>query len=494
MKRWLLAIVIVLVPGSLHAQEPVRLSDDVLAARLNEYVTTAEKDGFSGAILVARAGRILVEAGYGVANPATGAKVRTDTVFTTGSITKQFTAAAIMRLESAGKLSVKDSIGKYFDAVPEDKKGITLHQLLTHSAGFPGAIGDDFERVGRDEFVRRALATPLLFAPGTKYEYSNVGYSLLAAIVERVSGKAYEEFLRTSFFEPAGMKDTGYLLPKWDPSRLAHGMTNDGGDWGTLVDKAFRNGGPGWHLVGNGGIHSTVGDMYRWHVALESGKLVPAAELKKMYTPWVEEPGGSHYGYGWSIENTPRDTRLIGHNGGNPFFFSDFWRFLDEDVVIYYSTNSRDRRFRRLAPALASIVFRGEAPPLQKKSTELSGPPAAPDTPAGRWKMPDDPRAQTAAGFLDALSLKAEEERKAYVAKAFDEGSIERNGIDRLVELLVRLRGDLGEFDYRGLGDIEGGVEVRLFSTSEQMPFRLRMKIEPKSPYRISGLAVEAGE
>jgi CubicO group peptidase (beta-lactamase class C family) len=218
-------------------------------------------------------------------------------VFTTGSITKQFTATSILVLEARGKLSLQDPITIDFEAIPEDKGGVTLHHLLTHTAGFPGAIGDDRERIGREAFVRCALATERLFPPCSRYEYSNVGYSLLAAVVERGSGESYEAFLHRNLFEPAGMHDTGYILPGWDPQRLAHGWTDDGGDWGTLVDRLIGEAGPGWNLSGNGGICSTVQDMFRWHRAPPGDAILPgssrggrAAELLEAITtedaPW----------------------------------------------------------------------------------------------------------------------------------------------------------------------------------------------------------------
>ena len=150
-----------------------------------------------------------VRRAYGLAELEHRVPATVDTIYEAGSVAKQFTAAAVLKLEEAGKLSVGDPIARYFDGVPADKAAITIHHLLSHQAGFPGAIGDDRDRVGRDEFVRQALATPLLFAPGTGYEYSNVGFSLAAAIVEKVAGTSYEAFAREALWLPAGMRDTG---------------------------------------------------------------------------------------------------------------------------------------------------------------------------------------------------------------------------------------------------------------------------------------------
>ena len=143
------------------------------------------------------------------------------TVFSLGSVTKQFTAAAILKLEEQGSSA---PIGRFIGA-PADKAGITLHQLLTHTAGLPVYTGDDFEPAGRDETVAKMLAAPLRFPPGSDFAYSNAGYSLLAAIVVLASGEGYEEFLRANLFTPAGLEATGYRLPDWDARVIAHWET-----------------------------------------------------------------------------------------------------------------------------------------------------------------------------------------------------------------------------------------------------------------------------
>lgn len=327
-----------------------------LNTRLDGYLQTLAQEGFTGVVLVAQDGEIVFENAYGMAHREKKTPVTTDMVFTTGSITKQFTAAAILQLETGKRLSVDAPITKYFEGVPADKQGITLHHLLTHSAGFPGGIGRDPEPIGRDDYVRKAFKTKLDFAPGERYEYSNVGYSLLAAIIEKVTGSSYEQYLRDNLFLPAGMKETGYVLTDWPDERLAHGYRDDK-YWGTVPDRVFSDNGPGWNLVGNGGIHSTARDMYRWHQALLGDAILSAAAKEKMYTRHVDEGGGSWYGYGWVILPTSRGTRLITHNGGNMVFFADFLRFLDDDIVIYLASSAGGRQREDAAYVLARMII-----------------------------------------------------------------------------------------------------------------------------------------
>ena len=189
---------------SVFAQQPSTI--------ISDYLLLMEERGFSGSILVAKEGKIIHKAGYGYADREQKIKNKPETVFTTGSITKPFTGAAILKLEMMGKIKVNDLMSKYFDDVPEDKKEITIHHLLTHTSGLPGAIGRDDDLVSKEQFIDDALSTSLKSTPGTTYRYSNVGYSLLAIILEKQAGMTYEAFLKEYLFDPAGMESTGYVL------------------------------------------------------------------------------------------------------------------------------------------------------------------------------------------------------------------------------------------------------------------------------------------
>lgn len=158
------------------------------AGRIDSFMLRAVEAGFDGSLLVLRDGKPILDKGYGLRDREAKLPNTPATVHAIGSITKQFTSACILKLQEGGRLSVQDSLGKYFTDAPADKRDITLHQLLTHSAGFPGAIGDDNEPIDGGAFATLAMKAPLGFKPGTGYEYSNVGYSLLGIIVEKVSG------------------------------------------------------------------------------------------------------------------------------------------------------------------------------------------------------------------------------------------------------------------------------------------------------------------
>ncbi len=200
---------------------------DPLSTRIDSFLSTCTSAGFNGSVLVLRDSSVLLDKGYGLRDREQQLPNTPGTVHAIGSITKQFTAACILRLQESGKLKVTDRMSSYLAGVPADKSDITLHHLLTHSAGFPGAIGDDNEAIDGGAFTTLAMKTPLEFAPGTSYAYSNVGYSLLGIIVEHVSGMAYERYLHDSLLVPAGIERTGYRIPDWTKEQVAIGYRKD---------------------------------------------------------------------------------------------------------------------------------------------------------------------------------------------------------------------------------------------------------------------------
>ena len=490
--------------ASAHTQQPTPLSDADLRSRLETYMAEREGAGFSGPVLVARGGAILLQRGYGFLDAGKTRPVTADSVFTTGSITKQFTAAAILKLEMQGQLKTDDLMARYLSGVPDDKRAITLHQLLTHTAGFAPAIGDDLDPVGRDAFVKLVLSRPLARAPG-RYDYSNVGYSLLAAIVEIVSGSGYETVVADQLLVPAGMRDTGYSRPKWAVARLAHAIGDDGRDRGTFGETAMPNGTPGWHLLGNGGILSTVGDMYRWHVALKGDTILNAAAKEKLFHPWADEGGGSFYGYGWSIEDTPFG-KLVAHNGGNPYFFSDFLRYVDRDVVVYISSNSRDRSMRQLAQPLAQIALTGAVVDRSRPTftaVAAASAPAPDGSASARWRLPAGSAAAAAARLLDAIHETDEARLRGLVPEVFAASLRGRRSVDELVQLFRRMAGDFGGALVTGFEEARDGTgaatAVRLRLTRQgRPPAVVTLTLEPPAAAgtvpRVAGIELQMGD
>ena len=324
-----------------------------VAKKLDTYLTRITPFGFSGALLVAKDGKIILNKGYGMAIRSENVANTSETVFSTGSITKQFTAAGIMKLEMMRKLTTDDPITKYFDEVPEEKKGITLHHLLTHTSGVINFTGPDFVETPRDETMQKILDAPLQFKPGKRFAYSNAGYSMLAAVIEKVSGQGFEEFMNKNIFTPAGMKYTGYRMPEWGKKVVAHWYVGDK-DNRTPLEKPY----PYWNYIGNGGILSTTEDMYKWHEALLGEEFLSSEVKKKMFTPFLND-----YGYGWDVLEREMGT-LIQHDGGSMLGCSaEMRRYIDAGVVTILFCNQsygRQTLMEAVREQIETLVFGGD--------------------------------------------------------------------------------------------------------------------------------------
>ena len=333
-------LAVVIVASSLGVQPATAAELDPATAPIERYVDRTVPDGASGTLVAMRGDRIVSCRGFGLADRASGVPAGCDTVYDIGSVTKQFTAAAVVKLEMLGRLDVHDPISDWLGPAPPDKTGITVQQLLTHTSGLVDALGDDYQRLTRRQLVTRALASPLRSAPGTSYHYSNVGYSLLAVIIERASGTSYERFLAQHLFRPAHMTQTGYTLPHWRRSDVAVEYDARGVGQGRPFDHPWAASGPWWNLRGNGGLLSTARDLARWHRALLDHRVLDRDAQRELFRPRVaEQPGGdSWYGYGWVLLDTAVGP-VAWHNGGNGWSYAELTRVLGKGLMVFWVTN-----------------------------------------------------------------------------------------------------------------------------------------------------------
>ena len=466
--------------ASVLAISPSIAADDPsLSRRLDQWLTTSE---YRGVVLVAKDGNIVLEKGYGLSDREAEVPFGPESVFTVGSITKQFTAAAILKLEMQGKLHVEDSIAKHLPGVPTDKNSITIHQLLTHTSGLASDFAGDFDKVGRDAYVRLVLGSTLRSAPGTEYSYANAGYSLLGAIVELVSGRPYEEFLRANLFVPAGMERTGYRLPKWEAGREAVGY-RDGERWGRLSERPWADDGPYWALRANGGMLSTVGDLYRWDRALQGNTVLSPEARAKLFTPYVAEgPGAdSHYGYGWAISESPWGSREIGHNGGNGVFSADFRRFPDDRIVVITASNDASVKAWRAAGALARLAHGDEVPASRPGQTGSLSP------------LGNDGRHAVARAWFDAYRSDDPGAMDAFRAKYFaPEAGNEGPSPETRAAMLQRLRADLGRIEPEGVVSDESDALLVRVKSDRGLPARFRFMFDAAG--KLNGIGIEVGD
>lgn len=307
-----------------------------------------DKGWFSGSILVAKKGEIIISKGYGMADYELSVPNTPKTRFHLGSVTKQFTAMAVMQLQERGLLSVNDPLSKYIPDYPNGKK-ITLHHLLTHTSGIPDYINDDetFADIYKlyhsvDQIVDRFKNKPLEFQPGTKYDYSNSGYVLLCYIIEKISGKDYGTFLKENIFNPLNMKDTGYDDLKPIIKNRASGYSVASGK---LINAEYFDRS---NLQGADGLYSTVEDLYIWDRALYTQKLVSKDTLNKIFIPY---PPANIYGYGWTTDKVE-----MSHFGRMDGFYTCISRNTANDTAVIILSNIQQAPVKAIYMDLNSVL------------------------------------------------------------------------------------------------------------------------------------------
>ena len=349
--------------------------------RIDTYLESSVTNGFSGVVLVSKNGEIILSKGYGWADRKNKIPNSPSTVFNIGSVTKQFTASAILKLVEQGKIKTSDKISTYFAQSPIDKSDITIHQLLTHTSGISNRTGGfRYNEASKEQFLKEFFESELQSKPGTKYQYANANYIMLTVILESISGQTYSSFLNDYLFEPSQMKSTGYKSINFSTERLAHGYyynrdDEEWTDWGTTQQHLPYNN-KHWYSIGKGDIHSTVEDLYKWHVALKNNVVLTSKTRLVQETPYVAEnvKKTSFYGYGWAISQNNRDTKIVAHNGSNGLYFADFVRFIDDDVVVIYITNVfLGQESENVAREIGKVIFDSNytTTPISKNIYEL---------------------------------------------------------------------------------------------------------------------------
>lgn len=328
-----------------------------ITAKIDEYMKSAvEVERFSGSILVARDGKTIVSKSYGMANVELDVPNTPKTVFRLASITKQFTATAIMMLQERGKLNINESACKYLADCPVAWQTITIRHLLTMTHGIPGVTGLELGAlrglpVPWDQWLEATAKKPLDFTPGEKFKYSNSGYTLLGFIIERVSGKSYGDFLQENIFTPLEMKQTGYEDPLKIIKNRATGYRYLPGEPIANVPYAEMI-----RLYAAGGIYSTTEDLLLWDKALYTEKLLSKKSIDEMFTPFKDMYPGKSYAYGWWTSQKFGRTE-IAHGGNLAGFITYIARFPTDRVTVIVLSNNGRGSSGKISNVLSAIVF-----------------------------------------------------------------------------------------------------------------------------------------
>ncbi|MBP9891007.1 MAG: serine hydrolase [Planctomycetes bacterium] len=305
-------------------------SHEELTKKLDALMESYKERGFSGSVLVAKDGKVLLKKGYAMADREAKRANAPDTLFDIGSVTKTFTAAGILRLEQDGKLRLEDTLGKFFPNAPADKKPITLTQLLSHSGGISRMYDSEhFDYENRDNTVKGLLSIPLTSKPGEKFEYSNTNYFIAAAVIEIASGESYETYMQKHIIEASGMKDSGFCSSeKLDDKRGAM-RYEDGQNKGSVTDWPFT-----WGQKGCGYMVSTVEDMWRFSEAIEWTDFLDARAKELWFTVQKDS-----YALGWSVLEV-EGKKMQCHAGAAPGARSYLARLPEEDAMFVLLINA----------------------------------------------------------------------------------------------------------------------------------------------------------
>jgi CubicO group peptidase (beta-lactamase class C family) len=304
--------------------------DDYVRARMQEF----NLPGVS--IAIVDQGKVVRTSGYGMADPARQVAATPDTVYKIASVSKQFMATAILLLAQEGKLSVDDPVRRHLTSTPAAWEGVTIRHLLTHTSGIvrESPAFRPMEAAPDLAIIEGAYGEPVRSAPGTKWEYCNVGYYVLGQIVSRVSGRPWAAFIKARILDPAGMTET--VPTNAVPRSARHAVGYGGKDNKAPAEEWVA-------LRPSGAFASTVGDLAKWDAVLGSERLLTAASKREMWTPVRLNDGTTHpYGFGLHVATLPGGRRVAWHSGGLPGFASHYGRYLDDGVTVIVLTNGND--------------------------------------------------------------------------------------------------------------------------------------------------------
>lgn len=324
----------------------------MLAQRINKYIQSHKN--FSGALLIAHEGKIILKKCYGFANCELRKPNTPQTRFRIASITKTFTALAIMKLQEQGLLHVQDPISHYLPDYPHGNQ-ITIHHLLTHTSGIPNYykyFADICNLTKLKKIVSIIQHWPLEFEPGSKYMYSNSGYLLLAYIIEKVSGKTYNEFLDKNIFKPLNMHNSGQDKFKNYLSNHAHCYIKEKN---TIKNSPSIN--SPITLLGNGDLYASLNDLYKLDQALHKGKVISQQSFDCMTIPYVTINGKRSHGYGWFIDRY-HNKKVIEYSGCLVGSLSKYMRFIDDKITIILLSNVEDMyHFDKICNNIPAFIF-----------------------------------------------------------------------------------------------------------------------------------------
>lgn len=421
-----------------HVYQPL-VEKDSTAIRINNYIQNFSGTTFNGAVLIAKKGELVLAKGYGNCKTAKKQAFTTKTPIHIGTLSKQFTAAAILQLEMKGLLSTGDSLKKYFGNLPADKQYITIHNLLTHTAGFVSNI--DLTATTLANWLHH---TELKSSPGKDFSYSNAGYHILSKIIEQVSGHSYADYLKETIFSPLGMHQTSIQDSNWS--------------------------------------YSTTEDMYLWYGALRTEVFLPQAVKDKFFQAYVPEgKNASNYAaYGWTIEQNLQHITTLSQSSTHSKGYAKVSYYPKEDIFVFVATDQEDLATTALSQKINHLTFKTQAIPAPPTIAESLG------------QFPKDAQGEQLTKLLDTLSNGKTIEMTALIQDFFAASLAKQLSLEQHLSILQHIQEEIQQTELASVERL-GKSSYRLTLKAAKSPSKsiLWIDLAPTAPFAVTNFSID---
>jgi CubicO group peptidase (beta-lactamase class C family) len=470
---------IILLCGCIGNSQQIDATGNNMYNKLDSLISAEEKQGFHGLVHIELNGKQELYKGNGYANEETKLKFSPSTFVQIGSGVKDFTKVAIYQLVESGKIKLDDLLSKFMPGLTGNKQQITVQHLLVHKAGFSLGEKTDGDPFTTAELIETIQSKPLKFEPGQKENYSNLGYSCLAYIVEQVSGKSFDKYVYDQIMKPIGLVNTGTYIPKFDKANIAHGYGSDGKDIGIILDMPHDENGHLWSLRGNGGYLSTPEEISKFFKAMENNSLLKTDAFRK------------------AVFNPANHIMLAGSDMVSFFLFSNM-PVLKARVII--ATNHGDYPGPRLLRKIEGLLSGNSNPGNRKVERQIDLGDGNEET-KGKYtgplleKLPETGAGITIKKYFDAFNSGNPEKIRQF----FDDYAKKSESalpIEKRVENYKNFYADMGKLTFVSLNasqSAEGIWEVSV-TTSTGDPAKFIFHLDTNSPWKFVGLQIGIGD
>ncbi len=449
-----------------------------LSQRIDEFLTSLAPQTFNGAVVVEKGGELILGNGYGYARYDQHLPFTTATLSSTGQLVQQFTAAAVIKLEKQGFLKLQDSLGRFLPDLPAAKRGIRIEQLLLHTSGLPQELPSGKTISKKKDFLEAIASVALISAPGENYLFSEAGYRLLAAVVEAASGQPYEVFVQQALLQPAGMNNTGYVLPEFKDVVAAKEKRGDK-SVKDLAEQYRKADGELWNISGSSGMLSTLEDIFRWERMLQKDNLLPPVHMDKVSSYFADLPAGVSV-MGRELNKDVFGTTVLQHNSYDGSLGCQILYFPEEELTVALLANQLNGQVEQLGMQIARIVLRQNYFPAPLPYTDEKF-----------VRVPQSEEARYARSLLSFVQGNSSTVPDQIVNEAYNPAFKSSEKAHIHISALGKLRQRLKNASLEKAQQAWPQYMFTFFEPEGSTWYLLRVNVESQAPYRITGIGLE---